>query len=173
MGDVVGPYKAALEKAGVQGPDDPSPQVVDPHLALGGLRHFEADHGAAQGSEGIGEGGPDGKAADARVELLLDRLPDLPDVAGGSGDDLPDPGAGDRADARAEILAHRDQTLASLQEGAEAALAGIPVIASDLGGLAEYVQEGITGLRFRVGDARGRRCADEVHVATQSATRWR
>jgi glycosyltransferase involved in cell wall biosynthesis len=35
----------------------------------------------------------------------------------------------------------------------EAALAGIPVIASDLGGLAEYVQEGITGLRFRVGDA--------------------
>lgn len=35
----------------------------------------------------------------------------------------------------------------------EAALAGIPVIASDLGGLAEYVQEGVTGCRFRVGDA--------------------
>ena len=34
----------------------------------------------------------------------------------------------------------------------EAALAGIPVIASDLGGLAEYVQEGVTGLRFRTGD---------------------
>lgn len=35
----------------------------------------------------------------------------------------------------------------------EAALAGVPVLVSDIGGLAEYVQEGVTGMRFRTGDA--------------------
>ena len=34
----------------------------------------------------------------------------------------------------------------------EAALAGIPVVASDLGGMAEYVKPGVTGLLTRAGD---------------------
>jgi glycosyltransferase involved in cell wall biosynthesis len=35
----------------------------------------------------------------------------------------------------------------------EAALAEIPVLCSDRGGLAEYVTDGVTGLHFRLGDA--------------------
>ncbi len=35
----------------------------------------------------------------------------------------------------------------------EAFLAGIPVIASDMGGMAELVEDGVSGLRFRPGDA--------------------
>jgi glycosyltransferase involved in cell wall biosynthesis len=35
----------------------------------------------------------------------------------------------------------------------EAALAGVPVLASDIGGMAEYVLPGVTGQLFKVGDA--------------------
>ena len=35
----------------------------------------------------------------------------------------------------------------------EAAVAGLPVIVTDLGGMAEYVQEGVTGLKFPAGDS--------------------
>ena len=48
----------------------------------------------------------------------------------------------------------------------EAFLAGVPVIASDIGGMAEYVDDGVNGLHFGVGDAaqlakQMRRCVEE------------